>query len=195
MNLSTKKMLARAGPILARLPDGSCTFVEVGVNRGQLAEHLLRERPILQWHGVDPWCGRDGHSRAYVATRDGHAVETRSDAERRMRRALDALRPFGRRATVHREASPAATRFFGPSSVNAVFIDGDHSYEGCKVDIEAWWPLVALGGWLGGHDYGNADPRFDFSGVDRAVDAFVANLDLPLELDGGATWFVRKPGA
>lgn len=34
-----------------------------------------------------------------------------------------------------------------------VFIDADHSYEGAKADIEAWWPLVKDGGIMAGHDY------------------------------------------
>ena len=37
--------------------------------------------------------------------------------------------------------------------VHLVFIDGDHSYEGCRGDIEAWEPHVAEGGYLVLHDY------------------------------------------
>lgn len=39
------------------------------------------------------------------------------------------------------------------TKVHLVFIDGDHSYEGCKGDIEAWEPHVAEGGYLVLHDY------------------------------------------
>jgi predicted O-methyltransferase YrrM len=46
-----------------------------------------------------------------------------------------------------------------------VFIDADHSYEGCAADIAAYLPLLAPGGLLAGHDY---KPRW--SGVIQAVD-------------------------
>lgn len=34
-----------------------------------------------------------------------------------------------------------------------VFIDGDHSAEGIKTDVEAWLPLLKEGGLMCGHDY------------------------------------------
>lgn len=51
------------------------------------------------------------------------------------------------------------------NSLSLVFIDADHTYEGCKKDIELWWPKLRKGGVMLGHDYG---PHF--KGVVRAVD-------------------------
>lgn len=34
-----------------------------------------------------------------------------------------------------------------------IFIDGDHTYEGCAGDILAWLPLLKPGGYLAIHDY------------------------------------------
>jgi len=36
-----------------------------------------------------------------------------------------------------------------------VFIDADHTYEGCKADFEAWSPLVRSGGEIAFHDSGH----------------------------------------
>jgi predicted O-methyltransferase YrrM len=70
-----------------------------------------------------------------------------------------------------------------------VFIDADHSYEGCKADIEAWFPKVKPGGLLSGHDYDNPDfPEF---GVKRAVDEFAARHGHSVELGDNLTWFIR----
>lgn len=41
--------------------------------------------------------------------------------------------------------------------VDMVFIDGDHSYEGCTRDIEAWLPKIKPGGIISVHDYLKAD--------------------------------------
>lgn len=58
-----------------------------------------------------------------------------------------------------------------------VYIDGEHSYEGCAGDIAAWLPNLVPGGLLAIHDYKKAqnDPReygrnHPFPGVDQAVD-------------------------
>ena len=62
-----------------------------------------------------------------------------------------------------------------------VFIDGDHSYAGCKADIKAWLPHIKPGGLLVIHDYkkderyaqpiiGKAPHPKAWHGVDRAVD-------------------------
>lgn len=37
--------------------------------------------------------------------------------------------------------------------VDAVFIDGDHSYEGAVGDIDAWLPHIKPGGYIALHDY------------------------------------------
>ena len=196
-------MLARASPVLARLPvDRALTFVEVGVNRGQLAEHLLRERPLLTWHGVDPWWHAPDHaSRAYVGTCDGHALQPIEVSDRCYWETVRRVTPFGERATVIRMASPGAAAAFGEASMDAVFVDGDHSYDGVAADIAAWWPVVRPGGWLGGDDYRHTDDRFDFTGIDRAVEEFAARAGLPVVVEAedaggvpmGSVWFVRKP--
>ncbi len=53
--------------------------------------------------------------------------------------------------------------------IDFLYIDADHSYEGCLADLERWWPYVRQGGVLAGDDYGDACP-----GVKRAWDEFAA---------------------
>src|SRR3954468_22443750 len=48
--------------------------------------------------------------------------------------------------------------------IDFIFIDGDHSYEACKADIEAWTTYVKRGGVIAFHDFGS---RAD--GVTRAI--------------------------
>ena len=48
--------------------------------------------------------------------------------------------------------------------IDFVFIDGDHSYDACRADIEAWTPFVKPGGVIAFHDFGS---RAD--GVTRAI--------------------------
>jgi hypothetical protein len=69
-----------------------------------------------------------------------------------------------------RSDSAAAAKLFFDKSLFAVFIDGDHSYDGAKRDILAWLPKVRSGGIIGGHDIGGTYP-----GVLRAVNEIFGN--------------------
>jgi hypothetical protein len=46
----------------------------------------------------------------------------------------------------------AAARW-ADGSVDFVWVDADHSYDGVTKDLQAWWPKVKPGGLIGGHDY------------------------------------------
>ena len=184
-------MLARAGPVLARLPQGA-TMVEVGVSTALLAEHLLRTRPDIEWHGVDPWARRAEQRACYVASGDTHAQLSDADTLEHWRIARVRLDPFGERAVIHREWSPEAAARFEQETVDLVFLDGDHSYDGVKADLEAWWPVIKRGGWIGGHDWKNPDTRFRF-GVAEAVEAWAGPAISEVELGDGLTFWVRKP--
>lgn len=77
-----------------------------------------------------------------------------------------------------------------------VFIDGDHSYEGVKRDIDNWAPQLVKGGIMAFHDY-NPTPtdlrRFKLEGVRRAVDEFVVSSGWAA-IDGADSLKVlRKP--
>jgi len=56
--------------------------------------------------------------------------------------------------------------------LSLIFIDGDHTYEGCKANIESWVPFLKSGGDMLFHDYDISSP-----GVIQAVDELVKNSD------------------
>jgi hypothetical protein len=67
-------------------------------------------------------------------------------------------------------------------SLDAVFLDGDHSYEAVSKDLPFWFNKVKKGGWLLGDDYASCCP-----GTTKAVDEFALKNNLNLE-------FLYKPG-
>lgn len=172
---------ARGSAILARAAQGAL-IVEVGTLRGDLATCCLYQRPDLHWIMVDSWKPVYQQSEAYRETKDDNALLTIQQAERNRREAYRVATETG--ANVLRMDSLAAARIIAPGSADLVFIDADHSYEGCAADIDAWRGAVKPGGWLGGHDYRNPDPRF--GGVDRAVDE-----RFEAEAWDNYTWWVR----
>jgi predicted O-methyltransferase YrrM len=48
--------------------------------------------------------------------------------------------------------SAEAADMFKDEAIPSVYIDANHSYEGVTRDLQAWWPKVAKGGCMFGHD-------------------------------------------
>ena len=73
--------------------------------------------------------------------------------------AMDATRQntafAGKRAQLVRKTSVEAAKGFAEASIDWLFIDGDHTYDGCLADLEAWYPKVRPGGLISGDDYGD----------------------------------------
>ena len=76
--------------------------------------------------------------------------------------------------------NPNVSLYRGPSGhflsllpdayLDFIYIDGDHSYNGVKIDIELAKKKVKKGGFICGHDYTS-----QFPGVIKAVDEFCSN--------------------
>lgn len=52
-----------------------------------------------------------------------------------------------------------ASRKYKKATLDFVFIDGSHTYQDVKKDIEVWIKKVKKGGYIGGHDYDNNDVK------------------------------------
>lgn len=179
----------RAREILSRLihydnPVGA----EIGVFTGEMSAHLLT-RSDLTLYMVDSWKG-DGID--YTGdSGDFHAGLTQGAQDGYREHAEAATAFAGDRARILRDTSTNAAHDVPDGSLDFVFIDADHSYEGCRADIHAWAPKLKPGGLLSGHDYDN--PAFPKFGVKRAVDEFARASGVTIELGDNFTWFIRMP--
>lgn len=88
------------------------------------------------------------------------------------------------------EASKGIYTGFGHSAVDWVYVDADHTYEGCYRDMEAWWPKIRPGGVMFGDDYCLGYWWKD--GVIKAVNRFAYEQGVPLEIYGDQ-WRIVKP--
>jgi predicted O-methyltransferase YrrM len=139
---------------------------------------------------VDPWGDYD---QSFMETGGFHADLSDDEHDLYLEKTKQQTEFAEERRTIIRKRSiDAANDVKEP--LDFVFIDGDHSYEGCKIDIESWVDKVKPGGWLMGHDYDNQSvPEGKLWGVDKAVQEFALKHGYDVELGEDYTWFIRIP--
>ena len=190
--VTTPGRMARARAILDHIPENVLLdAAEIGVAAGLLSSILLKSRPLLTLYMVDLWAHNP--SMAYRATGDPHSRDRGApkwaDLFRQARRNT---RHAVARARLVRLDSVAASKRVNDRSLDLVFIDDDHSREGCTRSIRAWFYKAKPGGWIGGHDYKHTSRRFHF-GVKEAVHDFFDPRGLVVKTGANFTWFVRIP--
>lgn len=139
------------------------TGVEIGAWDGRTAARVLSLCPGLTWMVVDPWKPQPWHNGPEDWTEWDHDVHEAQCRER--------LAPFGQRAQIFKGFSLEAARHTADGSLDLVFLDGDHSENGVRMDVHMWRPKLRRGGWLAGHDYA-------WQGVRAAVDDLVGAVEV-----------------
>jgi hypothetical protein len=173
--------------------------VEIGVWEGGFAATLLSTLQPRELHLIDPW-----PENALISSgdQDGRNVKTFFGKElfsKVYNRFLQFIEEG--RVIIHRGYSPEALDYFADGSVDLVYIDGDHSYEAVKRDMDRSWPLLREGGVLAGHDlctnWARADRSYDF-GIRQAVDEFCAEHGVKIDylfFDGCVSFAIIKKRA
>ena len=154
--------------VVARLLKNPAAGAELGAHAGKFTERILAAFPHLVLYAVDSWTPRAGYE-----TYDFPGIREAF---------VHRIGKFGKRARVlHMDTVTAASQV-QDASLDFVFIDADHSYEGVAADIDAWRSKVKAGGVLCGHDYGHSR----FPGVKRAVDE-----RLTVQTGDDCVWWAR----
>lgn len=180
----------RASAILERLEGvQSPKVAEIGVFAGDLSRRLLARREDLTLKMIDSWTVP---RETYKASGDFHATLGAEQQEGYFALTRRVTAFAGDRAEIIRADSAEAAKLIADQSLDLVFLDAEHSYEGVKADISAYYAKVKSGGFISGHDYANDDEKFGPM-VKRAVDEFVEANGLHLELAENFCWFARKP--
>ena len=155
------------------------TAVEVGVAEGNYARDVL---PL--WHGdyvmVDRWCHVDGYDDVMNGPDEEH--------ELRYWQAMAVAAPYGDRVKVLRMDSVEAAATFADKSLAFVYLDGDHSFDGFRRDLMAWWPKVKSGGILAGHDYYDKPPFHV-----RSAQCSMTNGPYGITHEPSPSWWVHVP--
>jgi len=129
-------------------------FIEIGTSWGRSAAFMTTEiinsGKKIKFDTIDIFVAGGGASAAKVRK---------------------SLAPLGKHVNIIEADSSQHAEQYEDGSVDFIFIDGDHTYEGCKADIKAWYPKLRPGKLMAGHDFcdrelDNGDPPY---GVRSAV--------------------------
>jgi hypothetical protein len=85
--------------------------------------------------------------------------------------------------TIHRQTSKEWFETFSEDLLDWIYVDGDHSYEGCLYDLNQAKNVVKPGGFIFGDDY-RWTIRHGKAGVTKAVKEFVAENNYNIEQIG-----------
>jgi hypothetical protein len=149
--------------LLKYMPSG--TVAEIGVATGRLSKIILENNKPETLVLIDLWKNFDlGYKDDNMVTEDKH--EGRYQAVKQM---------FAENKSVLivRDFSTEASTKFEDNYFDWVYVDADHSYEGCLKDLEAYDPKVKQDGYIWGHDWLAGTYTKKGFDVNRAVKDFV----------------------
>ena len=160
---------------------------EVGVRNGTNFDKMLLHNPMLAV-AVDAWID-DGvignNDRGYEQKELNIQYETFKE---RMKDKPN--------VEIIRGYSSQVSRGFTNNFFDLVYIDANHTYEGCYQDILDWYPKVKSGGVLCGHDYSERHVKTRRGkikfGVVEAVDKFAKDNGLEVLIIPPIVWGIIK---
>ena len=136
--------------VLKELVDVS-TIIEIGVWRGRFSEVLLEEMNPKKLYLVDPWISTHENSGQDALTDQKNAAEMEgifSAVQSRFSKQISSGQ-----VEIIRDVSENALARFENDSVDMVYIDGDHSYDGVVIDLALSFQKVRTGGFIMLDDY------------------------------------------
>jgi len=150
-------------------------IAELGVFIGQNFKKMIQHHPDVAV-AVDLW-REDGNP---ARNDSGFTQEKLDQMHDQFVADINAIRRKEVDIQIYREYTVDVARYFPENYFDLIYIDADHTFDGCLADIKAWYPKVQRGKFLTGDDYSNSHApvtgvRF---GVIKAVNTFAAEQSL-----------------
>lgn len=155
---------------------------EIGVAEGWFTKEILKWG-VDKLYLVDAW----QHLEQFG---DGASPQEWHDGN--YQQVLERTKPFSDKVLILKGLSHEMAEHIPDESLGLVYIDADHSYEGCKIDLGIYFNKVVKGGIVAGHDFLNM-----VYGVNQAVKEFCeGRFDINVvpdeEPNMASFWFVKQ---
>lgn len=165
-------------------------YAEIGVFEGTFSKQILQVLDPTHLYMIDLFTGM-----CDSGNEDGNNVIHRNMDEQYARLLNESF--TNPKMRIMKGKSVDILSSMPDNSLDMVYIDGDHSYEGCKKDLILSFSKVKPGGWIMGHDYEMNSMKtrhvYDF-GVKRAVDEFCVTYGQSIHakaLDGCVSFAIQ----
>ena len=120
--------------LLEMMPKHS-VCAEIGVSQGRFSEEILETVQPKKLHLIDPWSG-EPHIDYYQEVLEKFKAQIDSG-----------------QVEIHREKSQNAYDRFPDQYFDWIYVDGSHSYESVKKDLDLYYPKIKMYGFITGDDY------------------------------------------
>lgn len=111
--------------------------LEIGVSQGLNAFSMLQTLNIQELYLIDPYIGNEKKQELDIMRRN--------------------LKDYQHKIKELLITSKSSLEVLEEAKFDFIYVDGDHSYEGCYFDIEEYSKLLAPNGILAGHDLDCSD--------------------------------------
>lgn len=145
---------------------------EIGVYKGRNAKQILEQLSIKTLYLIDPF-------KPFIDASTGQLHNSANFNDTKT--FLDC---FKNQIIFIKKKSDQAFSLI--PSLDFVYIDGDHSYEVVKNDIEVYYPKIKPSGFIGGHNF---EPRY--LGVIKAVSEYALANQLKVHIKK-TDWWIKK---
>lgn len=139
--------------------------VECGVAEGNFSFDLL-ELGIEKLYSIDAW---------QTLNQTGDGAQPQSWHDKNYHTASFRLMKFKGKSVIIKGITSEVANQIEDNSCGLIYLDGDHSYEGVKKDVEVYWSKLVSGGILATHDWN--DPNY---GTKKFFEEFAAENGLEI---------------
>ena len=159
---------------------------ELGVFNGDNFDRMIQHGPLVAV-AVDSWID-DG----IIARNDSGYSQDRLDKQYESFKSRMADNPA---VQIHRAYTFDIAKEYPDEYFDLIYVDADHTFEGCLKDVECWYPKVKSGRFFTGDDYTNSTaPKTGVKfGVIKAVNQFANANGLTVHEMAGRGWVIVKP--
>ena len=151
--------------LLDKLP--KCSIgAEIGVDKGDYSELIIKKVNPSLLYLIDPWV----HMLNSEETQHGHSQNYELVKKKFKNK---------KNVKILKMSSKEASFVIPDGSLDWVYIDGDHSYQGCLDDLETYSKKIKDNGFICGHDI--VVKKKKGFGVNKAVDTFIKDTGFYLQ--------------
>lgn len=160
---NAKKGLIELCNTIEKKLGANLTMVEIGSFSG--VSGSLFAQFFKQVHCVDPWLND--------YDKKDHASDPNRFDMQKIEKQFDEVSQFFSNIKKMKMTSLEASKKFKNQSLDFVYIDGNHTYDFVKQDIQIWLPKIKKGQLICGHDY-----QGKFKGTIDAVNEMLGKPDI-----------------